>query len=93
MYAHIQQSGSDDLADAGTFLIGVEVEGAGIAMDLSWLSAFALDEKCQSNISIESMFDVLERIGMGLPLATDFNPDLDTLVDILCPALVVNAQL
>ena len=35
MYVQMQQSGRDDLADAGTFLMGAEVDGAGMAMALS----------------------------------------------------------
>ena len=92
----MQQSGSDDLADAGTFLIGPMGAAVGMAMALSWFRAAVLANATSSGTSLRwknAIRNALKRIGMRLPFSPDFDPNLHTLVDILCPTLIIDPEL
>lgn len=86
----MQQSGSVDL-DATFF--PEEVDCCGMAIDFSCLRAFALQEASGYVGNQQESEHVLEGVRVVLPFPSYLNLDLDTLVDVLGPALVIDAQL
>ena len=64
----------------------------GVARDLRFLRALVLGGG-SVDVERKRKLDELEDVLVTLPFATDFDSDLDALVDILCAPLIVDAEL
>jgi hypothetical protein len=92
----MQQSEKPDLETGFLFIdldaVGLEV----VASDLSWRNALVLTDQNVNPVSKEQKEEgsyALERIGRRLPFAAYLDADTNTLINVLCPTLIVDAEL